>query len=176
MKLIQSVFIGSAMFLSSLGIMAQDTTTNMANETQSIESTQIIPAPDFKLKDLNGKEVSLSDYRGKWVILDFWGSWCIWCIRGIPELKEAYEKYNGQLEIIGIDCNETEEAWRAGVEKYGLNWVNVYCPKSDYEILKAYDVQGFPTKAIVDPEGNLVNITVGHDPNFYTVLSKLLDR
>ncbi|MDE6010048.1 MAG: redoxin domain-containing protein, partial [Muribaculaceae bacterium] len=66
-------------------------------------------APVFTLKDLEGKDVSLTQFRGKWVILDFWGSWCGWCIKGIPRLKEAYKEYAGRLEVIGIDCNESEE-------------------------------------------------------------------
>ncbi|MDE6296743.1 MAG: redoxin domain-containing protein, partial [Muribaculaceae bacterium] len=50
-----------------------------------------IEAANFTLPDLDGKKVSLSDFRGKWVVLDFWGSWCGWCIKGFPALKEAYE-------------------------------------------------------------------------------------
>lgn len=133
------------------------------------------PAPNFTLEDLEGSMVSLSEFRGKWVILDFWGSWCIWCIKGIPELKEAYEKYKGELEIIGIDCNETREAWKKGVEKYELPWVNVYCPEGN-PLITEYGIQGFPTKAIVDPEGNIKNITTGHDPAFYEKLAELMGR
>ena len=132
-----------------------------------------IAAPEFTLMDLENKPVSLSDFRGKWVILDFWGSWCIWCIRGIPELKEAYEKYKDELVIIGIDCNESQEAWRAGVEKYQLPWVNVYCPEGN-KLIQEYGIQGYPTKAIIDPEGKIRNITTGHNPEFYTILSELI--
>lgn len=130
-------------------------------------------APGFTLNDLEGKPVSLSEFKGKWVVLDFWGSWCIWCIKGFPELKEAYSKYSGKLEIIGIDCQETEEAWRAGVKKYELPWVNVYVPK-DNTLTREYGVQGFPTKAIINPEGNIVDITTGHDPEFFTRLDNFL--
>ena len=51
------------------------------------------PAPDFTLNDINGKPLALSSLRGKWVIIDFWGSWCKWCIKGIPDMKEYYTKY-----------------------------------------------------------------------------------
>lgn len=130
-------------------------------------------APGFTLKDLDGKDVSLSDFKGKWVVLDFWGSWCIWCIKGFPELKEAYEKYGDKLVIIGIDCNESEDDWKAGVAKYQLPWVNVYCPQ-DNPLMTEYGIQGFPTKAIVGPEGKIRNITVGHNPEFFTILSNLI--
>lgn len=132
-------------------------------------------APAFTLKNVEGKDVSLSDFKGKWVILDFWGSWCIWCIKGFPELKEAYEKYNDELVIIGVDCNETEEAWKAGVAKYELPWVNVYCPDGN-PLVAEYGIQGFPTKAIIDPEGKIRNITTGHNPDFFTALSNLIGK
>lgn len=146
------------------------------NVIETSVAEDAIMAPNFTLKDLDGKDVSLTDFRGKWVILDFWGSWCIWCIRGIPELKDAYQKYGDQLVIVGIDCNESQEDWRAGVKKYELPWVNVYCPNEDFNILQSYGVEGFPTKAIVSPTGVLENITVGHDPEFYTILSNLIGK
>lgn len=132
-------------------------------------------APDFTLKDLNGKNVSLSQFRGKWVILDFWGSWCGWCIKGMPKLKEAYKEYAGRLEVIGIDCNETEEAWRAGVAKNELPWVNVYNPKES-TLTSQYLVEGYPTKVIINPEGKIADITVGEDPAFYTKLASFLNK
>lgn len=130
-------------------------------------------APAFTLKDLQGKDVSLSEFRGKWVILDFWGSWCGWCIKGMPRLKEAYKEYVGKVEIIGIDCNETEQAWRDGVAKYELPWVNLYNPK-DSGLLEQYLVEGFPTKVIISPEGKIAEITVGEDPAFYSKLARLV--
>ncbi len=132
-----------------------------------------LPAPDFTLPDLDGKMVSLSDFRGKWVILDFWGSWCGWCIKGFPKLKDAYKQYEGKLEVIGIDCREPAEAWKAGVKKYALPWVNVYNGEST-ELLETYGVQGFPTKAIINPEGKLVDVTVGEDPTFYDKLARFI--
>ena len=146
----------------------------MEKKLEAMQSGDVM-APNFTLKDLEGKDVSLTDFRGKWVILDFWGSWCPWCIKGFPELKEADQKYNDELEIIGIDCRESEEAWRAGVEKYQLPWVNVYNPK-DSKLTDEYVVPGYPYKAIVSPEGYIKNITVGHDPAFYDALTKLMGR
>lgn len=131
-------------------------------------------APGFTLKDLQGKNVSLSDFKGKWVVLDFWGSWCGWCIKGFPKLKEAYKEYAGKLEVIGIDCNESEEDWRDGVAKHELPWVNVYNP-SDSSLLNDYLISGFPTKVIVNPEGKIANITVGEDPSFFDTLSSLIN-
>ncbi len=134
-----------------------------------------ITAPAFSLPDLNGKMVSLSDFKGKWVVLDFWGSWCGWCIKGFPALKEAYAKYGGKLVVLGIDCNESEAEWRAGVKKYQLPWVNLYNGNDD-RLYTAYEIEGFPTKAIINPDGKLVDLTTGEDPSFFTRLADFINK
>lgn len=77
------------------------------------------PAPDFTLKTADDKNFTLSSLRGKYVVLDFWGSWCGWCIKGIPKMKRYYDRYKSKLEIVGIDCNDTPERWLAAVEEHG---------------------------------------------------------
>lgn len=131
------------------------------------------PAPAFTLKNMEGKDVSLSDFKGQWVILDFWGAWCRWCIKGFPELKEAYKEYAGKVEIIGIDCRDSEEAWKAAVAKYELPWVQLYNPEGT-NLYELYRIEGFPTKFIVDPEGKIAAVTVGEDPVFFTRLASLV--
>ena len=129
-------------------------------------------APDFTLNDLQGKPLSLSSLRGKYVVLDFWGSWCGWCIKGIPDMKKYYEKYKGKLEILGIDCRDTEEKWKAAVEKHELPWLHVRnAGEPDVSVL--YAIQGYPTKIVVDPEGKIAKIVVGEDPAFYQYLDEL---
>ena len=129
-------------------------------------------APDFTLNDINGKPLALSSLRGKYVILDFWGSWCGWCIKGFPEMKEYYNKYKGKFEILGIDCNDTEAKWKEAVAKHELPWLHVYNPR-DSKVLSDYGIQGFPTKIVVGPDGKIVKTIVGEDPAFYTLLDEL---
>lgn len=131
-----------------------------------------VVAPDFTLNDINGKPLSLSSLRGKYVILDFWGSWCGWCIKGFPEMKKYYEKYKGKFEILGIDCNDTEQKWKDAVKKNELPWLHVYNTR-DSKVLADYGVNGFPTKIIVGPDGKIVKTIVGEDPAFYTLLDSL---
>ncbi len=131
-----------------------------------------IEAPDFTLNDLNGQPLSLSSLRGKYVVLDFWGSWCGWCIKGIPDMKKYYEKYKGKLEILGIDCRDTEEKWKAAVEKHELPWLHVRnAGAPDVSVL--YAIQGYPTKIVINPEGKIAKIVVGEDPAFYQYLDEL---
>ena len=143
------------------------------NETEALtKQADTTEAPDFTLNDINGKPLTLSSLRGKYVILDFWGSWCGWCIKGIPDMKNYYNKYKGKFEILGIDCNDSEAKWKAAVEKYEMPWLHVYNPR-DSKVLEQYGIQGFPTKIIVGPDGNIVKTIVGEDPAFYTLLDEL---
>lgn len=134
-----------------------------------------VEAPDFTLKDIKGNDFRLSSLRGKIVVLDFWGSWCGWCIKGMPKMKEYYEKYKGKFEILGVDCNDTEAKWKAAVEKHQLPWIHVYNPK-DSKVLSDYAVQGFPTKIVIDANGKIIKTIVGEDPAFYTLLDEVLGK
>lgn len=167
------------LILALLGVAGVATSCN-AQTSQSADSAvvateaQSVAAPDFRLPDMDGKMVSLSDYRDKWVVIDFWGSWCGWCIKGMPKLKEVYKKYDGKLEIIGVDCGDAPQAWRQAVEELQLPWVQLYNGMQEDGPLVDYQVQGFPTKVIVDPEGNIADYIVGEDPAFYTRLAELI--
>lgn len=133
-----------------------------------------VEAPDFTLKDIKGNDFTLSSLRGKYVILDFWGSWCGWCIKGMPQMKEYYKKYAGKFEIVGVDCNDTEAKWKAAVEKHELPWLHVYNVRGgDNDVCEKYAIQGFPTKIVVGPDGKIVKTVVGEDPEFYTLLDSL---
>ena len=130
-------------------------------------------APAFTLKDLEGKDFSLASLKGKYVLLDFWGSWCGWCIKGMPDLKKVYEKYKTKLEIVGIDCGDTEEKWKQAVEEHQLPWINVR-NAGDPDVTAMYAVSGYPTKVLIDSEGKILKIIVGEKSEFYTYLDDLL--
>lgn len=132
-------------------------------------------APDFTLNDINGKPFSLSSLRGKYVVLDFWGSWCGWCIKGMPDMKKYYEKYRGKFEIVGIDCNDTEAKWKDAVKKHELPWIHVKSEKADATPQK-YAVEGYPTKVILNPDGTIYKVIVGEDPQFYKELDSLFGK
>lgn len=132
-------------------------------------------APDFTLKDLKGNDLALSSLRGKYVVLDFWGSWCGWCIKGIPDMKKYYDKYKDRMEILGIDCRDTEQKWRDAVEKHQLPWLHVR-NAGEPDVSVMYGIQGYPTKIVVDPEGKITKIVIGEDPAFYEYLDGLFAK
>lgn len=131
------------------------------------------PAPNFTLNDLQDKPFSLSSLKGKYAVLDFWGTWCGWCIKGFPEMKSYYDKYKTKVEFVGIDCGDTKEEWKTGVNKYQLPWINVYNGK-DSKITNEYAIEGYPTKIIIDPQGDIIKIVIGESPEFYETLDSLL--
>ena len=146
-------------------------TANRNNLTKKANWENMKPgvqAPDFKLRNLDG----LASFKGKYVLLDFWGTWCGWCIKGIPDMKEYYAKYKDRIEFVGIDCRDTEEKWKEGVAKHELPWTNLYNGDGQ-EIVIAYGVQGYPTKIIIDPEGKIVEAFLGEDPALYKKLDEL---
>ena len=132
-------------------------------------------APDFTLKSIDGKNISLSSLKGKVVVLDFWGSWCGWCIKGMPKMKEYYAKYKGKLEILGIDCNDTEQKWRDAVKKHELPWLHVR-NEGNPDVTVLYGISGFPTKIVVNAEGKISKVVVGESEDFYTYLDQLLGK
>ena len=141
---------------------------------QAIESlNEGSEAPDFTLKDIDGKDFKLSSLRGKYVVLDFWGSWCGWCIKGIPDKKASYAKHNGKVEFVGIDCNDTEQDWKDAVKEHDMPWIHVR-NEGNPDVSVMYGIEGYPTKIIVDKEGKIVKKIVGEDPAFYKFLDELL--
>ena len=157
--------------LTAINLYAQDFNTTVGNNDLSAS----VMAKDFTLKDINGNDLSLSNLRGKYVVLDFWGSWCGWCMKGLPDMKAAYEKHKDHLEILGIDCNEPELIWKKTVEENAIPWLHVYNP-DDSQVLADYGIEGFPTKVVIDPEGRILKTVVGETPEFYTYLDNLLGK
>ena len=128
-------------------------------------------APNFTLKDLSGGEFTLSSLQGKWVILDFWGTWCGWCIKGFPKLKEYYNKYNEKLEVVAINCLDSDDRWKEGVKKHSLPFTNI---KDDNKVSAQYAVSVYPTKIIITPEGRIHKVFTGESDDFYKEIDKIM--
>lgn len=93
--------------------------------------------------------------------------------QGMPDMKKYYEKYKNKLEIVGIDCNDTEDSWKAAVETHALPWIHVR-NAGDPDISVMYAIEGYPTKIVLDKEGKIAKVVVGEDPEFYKYLDSLL--
>jgi len=133
-------------------------------------------APDFVLSSIDNKPFKLYDLNNnKYIVLDFWGSWCPPCIAGIPKMKDYYGKYQSKMEIISIDCNEKEEAWRAAVEEYKMPWIHVINESAPENSVSArFAVGAYPTKILLAPDKSIVEIFIGEGDDFYQKLDELL--
>ena len=136
-----------------------------------------MPAPDFTLKNEKGEDFSLSSIynQGKYIILDFWGEWCYWCKKGIPDMKQLYKDAKGKVEILSIDCGDTEEVWKKAIVDHELPWLHVYNPGEGTDDLAVkYAIQGYPTKIILNPDGTINKTIIGEDPEFYDYVKSLI--
>ena len=115
------------------------------------------PAPDFTLADLDGQPVSLSQFRGKVVLLDFWASWCGPCISNLPDLRKIKKETAGQpVVFLNLSLDSSDAAWRKAIEKHGIEGVHVRPGVSRSGAASAYNVRGIPAYFLVDPRGMIL--------------------
>lgn len=114
---------------------------------------------DCELQTPEGKTFRISDYagKGKWVLLEFWASWCGPCRADIPHLKEAYKAYHPQgFEIISISMDDNEKAWKGAVKREGMDWVQGSTLKAfNDDLSKMYNFNGIPFCILVGPDGKI---------------------
>jgi peroxiredoxin len=119
-----------------------------------------IVAPDFTQPDVNGKPVKLSSLRGKYVLIDFWASWCQPCRQENPTVVRAYNKYKAKnFTILGVSLDKpnAKQAWLSAIKNDGLVWTQVSDLKSWYnEAAALYGVKAIPQNFLLDPEGKII--------------------
>ena len=113
-------------------------------------------APDFTLPDLDGQLVSLSQFKGQVVLLDFWASWCVPCINDLPYLRKVKEKTaDWPVVFVNISLDVDEIAWREAIDKHEIKGVHVRAG-SGSDVAKSYQVMGIPSYYLVDSQGLIV--------------------
>ncbi len=115
-------------------------------------------APVFSQQDADGKMVSLRDFRGKYVLVDFWASWCSPCRQENPIVRQIYDKYQkDNFEIIGISLDKDRSQWLKAIKEDNLQWTQLSDLNGwDNEVSKTYGVQSIPENFLLDPKGRIV--------------------
>lgn len=138
----------------------------LVNEIRSANLKDGSVAPDIVGRTPEGDEITLSDFKGKYVFIDFWASWCAPCRREIPYLKEAlaYSEKSDNLVVLSYSIDNDMEAWTGCIESNQLihkNWVHISTLKGwNSEGAKLFNVKGVPHTVLIDPEGNVVEFNL----------------
>ena len=131
------------------------------------------PSPSFTYKDINGKDVHLSDFAGKYVYIDNWATWCGPCRREQPMLKKLEERYAGKnICFVSVSCDQDKSAWEKVVKEDKLEGIQLFAGTSD-AFMDAYMITAIPHFILIDREGKVINAKMSRPSDPETV--KFLD-
>lgn len=123
-------------------------------------------APEIALNTIDGKQFTLKSLRGKYVVLDFWASWCPDCRKDSPFIMQLYKKFGAKgVAFVGVSFDKNLESWKNGVAKLGIEYTQVsdLKPMRESPVAEAYHVKWIPTVYVIDPQGKVVLATVVSD-------------
>jgi peroxiredoxin len=132
---------------------------NFVEKVAKLKALQIGQiAPEFTINSIDGKPIKLTDYRGKYVLLDFWASWCGPCRTENPNVVKAYQTYKGRnFTILGISLDKDKTAWAQAVKQDGLTWAQAGELKDfEGETARLYQIEAIPSSFLLDPSGKII--------------------
>jgi thiol-disulfide isomerase/thioredoxin len=136
-------------------------------------------APDFEFKDFDGKMHKLSDFRGKWVLLDFWATWCGPCREEIPFLVKAFKKYsNKEIQFISVSHDQTIDVAKKYAKDKGMDWIQTINMEGYCDASEKFNIQGIPSPFLIDPDGKIIQLNDFQlrSNNLELTLNKYLNR
>lgn len=115
-------------------------------------------AADFVQKDVQGNDIRLSNFKGNYILIDFWASWCAPCRSEMPSFIAVYNKYHGKgFEILAVSLDKKKEMWTQAIEKEKIPWVNVSDLKGwTGSAARTYKIIALPSNLLIDPTGKII--------------------
>ncbi len=132
------------------------------------------PMPNFQGTTITGKPFQLKDLKGKFVLLDFWGSWCKPCITEIPGLKSLEALNDGKLAIVGLICRDEKLDALNIIDKYKITTTQLYSNTTNYG--KLFGIRDYPSKILLDKNGVVVKVFTGYSDANFKEIQKLIDQ
>ena len=120
-----------------------------------------LDAPAFKLQNIKGNWISLADFRGKWVLLTFWASWCGPCQKEVPLLNKLAHDYSARLVVLALDVDDKRENLERFIAGNTVSYKILIAGKTDEEVGKSYNVRALPVNVIVNPDGRVSYVQKG---------------
>lgn len=163
--------------LKALIVRYKEATTpkTTSNDTQNNKPQADMMAPDFTMNDTEGKPFSLSSLKGKYVLIDFWASWCGPCRQENPNVVAAYNKYkNKNFTVLGVSLDEDKAAWLAAIKKDNLTWKHVSDLKGWVtKVTSLYNFDAIPFNVLIDPTGKVIANNLREDVLLNTLAETL---
>lgn len=163
---IRRIIMSLAMIVAvTSGALAQSQ-TEQNKDLDSLYAQKLLKAgteaPDFSSSEPDDKTFRLSQLKGKYILLDFWASWCPDCRKDIPVVRDMHKKYSGKVQFVGVSFDVDHKRWTDCLEKNEMKWTHVSELKKmrESDVAKLYGVQWIPSMTLVGPDGKVVLSTV----------------
>ena len=131
--------------------------------------------PQIVYSDPSGKKVDISSFKGKYVLVDFWASWCGPCRKAIPEIKELYEQYKTKgFDVLSVSVDTDIAAWKKAMAEENMPWTQVLSPDKN-KTLADFMIVGIPTLYLIDREGKIVEKYTGFSAGLKSQLQAIFD-